>query len=129
MPRTARSGARLIGHLNAFYAERPDIPPHRRPNLIHVAGKYLIVRADRDGVLEGNKIEKGQCFTLFGAPDVQAITVAVHNIQYRAAHSNHILYDYQFLIDRATEVLRNEPSASEASHGHIIDPDVIVVVE
>ena len=35
----------LLSHLNSFYASNSAIPLERRPNCIHVAGKYVIFRA------------------------------------------------------------------------------------
>ena len=35
----------ILGHLNDFYARNPTIPTGRRPNVIHVAGQYVIFRA------------------------------------------------------------------------------------
>jgi hypothetical protein len=36
-------------HLEDFYNTHPDIPSRKRPNLIHVAGKYVIMRIDEEG--------------------------------------------------------------------------------
>ncbi len=35
----------LLTHLTDFYINNPKVHPNRRPNFIHVSGKYLIVRA------------------------------------------------------------------------------------
>ena len=37
-----------INYLNSFYDSHPEIPIFRRPNLIHVAGKYVIGRISSD---------------------------------------------------------------------------------
>lgn len=36
-------------HLDQFYADHPEIPVTRRPNLIHVAGKFHLARAGKQG--------------------------------------------------------------------------------
>jgi len=98
-------------HVQTFYAHNPDIPVDRRPNLIHVAGKFLCFRAGDGATIDGKPMGKGTFGFVFGSPDVQAITLAIHNIQNRAAHSSHILYDYEFLINRAIESLRSKLAA------------------
>jgi hypothetical protein len=40
------SSETVLTHLTDFYINNPNIPVGRRPNVIHVAGKYVIFRAD-----------------------------------------------------------------------------------
>jgi hypothetical protein len=44
------SESTLFQHLNDFYTANPSIPVHRRPNVVHVVGKYLIRRSEGKGM-------------------------------------------------------------------------------
>ena len=88
----------LHGHLDAYYTAHPEVPAGRRPNLIHVAGKYLVVKAE-DAELIDQKfwLKKGMFFILGGSPDAQALMRAITQIQMRAMMSTFIAHDYMAL--------------------------------
>jgi hypothetical protein len=99
------NGETLLSHLTTFYNDHPEIPIHRRPNLIHVAGKYVVMR-----VLQGmnikktsGKIEKGEpgTYRLFTKdPDLQGIVWVLTQLQDFAAASTEIAYSYRSLVNK-----------------------------
>ena len=98
----------LSEHLMAFYARHPEIPLSRRPNIIHVAGKYMVIRSEGNELLDGNPgPPRGEYSIIAGnpevPPDVQAILWTIDGIQTRAAAATHILFRYDFLINKILE--------------------------
>lgn len=96
----------IMQHIAEFYAENQDIPISRRPNVIHVSGKYVIFRMTDDMRIwdvEQQKdvpAEPGE-FSLFTAdPDLQGILNVLDQLQMRAVASTHIIYSYINLINR-----------------------------
>jgi len=95
-------------HLEAFYAEHADIPDSRRPNLIHVAGQYALIRVVRGmrlaslatGQVDGTKPALGTYKLITSEPDLQAMLWALHALQQNAAVSTEILFDYSHLISK-----------------------------
>lgn len=91
----------ILGHLHAFYLTHPNIPESRKPNLIHVAGKYLIFRSQGTEILDGNrKLNKGEFVILGGSPDIQAIVWTIDGIQSRASAAAYILFRYDFIVNK-----------------------------
>jgi hypothetical protein len=103
------AGVTLLSHLNDFYNKNPQIPFHRRPNLIHVSGKYLIVRATVGmSIRDAKKAEiitpqEGEFLLITRDPDIQGIVWTLDSLQKIATGSAHIIYDYGFLIDKINE--------------------------
>ena len=100
----------LYGHLLNFYAANPHIPVGRRPNVIHVSGKYVIFR-----VIEGMSVWDAETkqeesvppgsFRLFTRdPDIQGIVWVLEGLQQRATASTHILYGYGELMNRVAGI-------------------------
>jgi hypothetical protein len=97
----------LLGHLHDFYTRNPSILNSRRPNLIHVSGKYVIFRVipgmsviDRD---DGNKdipVALGEFRLITRDPDLHGILWALDALQKNAVASSHIGYTYTKLINR-----------------------------
>ncbi len=99
----------ILKHLNDFYSSNPQVPIARRPNIIHVAGKYAVFRAD-EGISRFDPVTKicmpfepGVFWVSTTDPDLQAICFVLHNLQQRAAASTHILYRYGDLINKIME--------------------------
>lgn len=99
-------GRTILQHVQTFYTENPDIPINRRPHLIHVAGKYAIIRAVRgmkicshDGSAK-QKLEAGAFKLSTKDPDLQAIVWALHGLQQNAAASSDIFYGYGDIINK-----------------------------
>lgn len=106
------SAAELWKHLHEFYAEN-DIPFSRRPNFIHVAGKYLIVRivqgmapTDADGSRSDSKLNTFWITT--DKPDVQAINWTIAALQSKAMQTNQIAFDYSEIVSKVVEALQFE---------------------
>lgn len=93
----------------AYYGER-SIPNSRRPNLIHVAGRYFMGRALGGDDVEGRILEKDALFAIHDAkdnPDAQAIAATISAIQRRTMLASLILYDYHFLINATAPATKN----------------------
>ena len=99
-------GQTILEHVLSFYAEHPDIPINRRPNLIHVAGKYVIFRVVKGMTVKsfpgdpGEKPEIGTFHLIARDPDLQAIIWALNGLQQKAAASMQIFFSYGDLINK-----------------------------
>jgi hypothetical protein len=99
------SGNALLGHLNQYFVDHPEIPFSRRPNLIHVSGKYVIVRAVPGITLfdtqtnNYNALEVGTFHLLDRESDIQGLAMAIYQLQVRASASAHISFSYDELIN------------------------------
>jgi hypothetical protein len=98
--------ATLVGHLNEYYAAHSSIPLNRRPNIIHVAGSCLLMRAQEGMQLHdlgsgaATSLTPGSYYLITTDPDLQAIIWTIHQLQINATTSNHILFSYGSLIDK-----------------------------
>lgn len=95
----------LKSHLETYYSNNPSIPLGRRPNIIHVAGKYILFRAT-PGAIEWDaekqkheKIEEGSFRVFVDDPDLQGIIWTLHGLQQSATASTHILYSYRNIFN------------------------------
>ena len=111
----------LLDHLNKFYAKNNSIPLGRRPNCIHVAGKYVVFRATAgmNSVWDTGKqtreslsIGEFREFTL--NPDLQALIRVLEEIQARATASTYILYSYHQVVNRVVGI--PEPATEPYQH-------------
>ena len=94
------SAESLLTHLNNYYHRNPNIPLGRRPNVIHVSGKYVVFRViagmsawDRDKQ-ENEELEVGTFRHFTRDPDLQGILWVLDGLQQRATASAHIIYSY-----------------------------------
>jgi hypothetical protein len=100
----------ILGHLNDYYADNPQVPTFRRPNVIHVAGKYAIFRADAGmsthdrATNQSTPLEPGTFHVFATDPDLQAICWVLNGLQERATASTHIIFRYGDLINRLNEL-------------------------
>jgi len=96
----------LMAHLEAFYSNNSNVPLGRRPNVIHVAGKYVIFRtivgmSEWDSTTKTYTPVKEGTFRLFVTDsDLQGILWALEGLQSRASASTHILYSYGEIINK-----------------------------
>ena len=95
----------LLDHLTSYYAVHPDIPLGRRPNIIHVSGKYIISRATpgmsgRNPDRSGMRLDVGRFYCFDFNADLQGILWVLQELQVRATLSTHILYSYSSMINR-----------------------------
>lgn len=97
----------IFGHLKDFYSQNSHIPFNRRPDIIHVAGKYVILRIKR-GMSIANTIngsfEKspkiGTFHSFITNSDLQAMIWTTDELQQKATASNHILFRYSKMINK-----------------------------
>ncbi|MBS3915549.1 MAG: hypothetical protein KG003_13725 [Bacteroidetes bacterium] len=92
-------------HLQQFYIDNPQIPVHRKPDIIHVAGKYVIFRVQK-GMTFRNPLNQttptasiGDFIKITANPDTQAIVWTFNNLQKNATVASHINFDYSSIIN------------------------------
>ena len=89
-----------ISTIHQFYQSNPSIPWARRPNLIHVAGKYNIVRTlKEEKTRDGTKVPPNTFHPGQDSTDVYALAYAVEKIQQNALIAQHILFIYEKILD------------------------------
>ena len=104
------AGSTLLQHVQDFYATNSGIPITRRPQLIHVAGKYVILRAV-PGMSIGSAIhsqqsrvpEPGTFHLITRSPDLQGILWALNSLQQYAQASTEIDFSYGDLINKVNQ--------------------------
>jgi hypothetical protein len=99
----------IFDHLSEYYRQNKHIPVSRRPHVIHVAGKYAIIRVLPGMSLKHHlddadtSLEVGTFHITANDPDLQGIVWVLNGLQKNAATSTHILYKYNELINRVLE--------------------------
>ena len=99
-------GITILNHINSFYETHIEIPANRRPHIIHVAGKYVIMR-----VIQGMKLHKystgeeedvavGTYQLITKDADLQGIVWVLDALQHNATASTQILYSYGDFINK-----------------------------
>lgn len=89
------------------------MPFSRRPNFIHVAGKYLIVKITK-GMLPSNEdgsesnAKENTFWVSANRPDVQAIAWTIDALQSKAMQTNHIAFDYSEIVQNLAEAVKLE---------------------
>jgi len=79
---------------------------HKRPNIIHVSGKYYAFRNYKEWQMTSGKIIKvGDYTSVSENADTFAILMTILNIQLISQHSKHIAYKYNEIFDAALESL------------------------
>lgn len=100
---TGPSADTLAKHIEAFYSKNPTIPVNRRPNYIHVAGKYCWVRLRKDEKMDDGSIGKAGMFGLRDKiPDVFFLAESLITVEKLNRFSRHIFYDYTPLYAKIT---------------------------
>lgn len=100
----------LLSHINNFYLDNPAIPVCRRPNIIHVAGKYVIFRAvPQMSMWSGSRqkkesLKEGEFFVFITDSDLQGIFWVLNDLQEKASRSTHIFYSYGEIINRINKI-------------------------
>jgi hypothetical protein len=100
----ARNGialSTLLVSLEKYYRDHPDLPVKARPNIIHVGGKYCIVRVGKHGgtMRDGTKIAPHSFHLMADTTDVIALMYVVQKIQNATVSARHILFDYDTMVD------------------------------
>ena len=96
----------IHSHITRFYEENAIIPFERRPNLIHVVGKYFLIRFSPDGqVLNPNgtvaagQPEVGEYRWFDTGPDVTATAWVLDAIRSNAFIAQNSMYKYDAWIN------------------------------
>jgi len=87
--------------INSFYESNKDIPHYKRPNIIHVCGKYNIVRVGKDATTrDGTRIEENSFWGVPDPSDSYALLSTILEIQLRVQSSKQFLYNYMELVNK-----------------------------
>lgn len=87
--------------IEEFYQDNSNIPTIKRPNIVHVAGKYVLIRARKNEKTRDGKIIPENAFNCTrDTTDVFGLMWTIFNIQRIALSQSHILYSYIEIIDR-----------------------------
>ncbi|MBN1364421.1 MAG: hypothetical protein JW976_06425 [Syntrophaceae bacterium] len=86
-----------LSTINTFYLEHPEIPLYKRPNIIHVAGKYLIIRVGKEGgqTSNGTLLPPNSFFCQTVFPDEFGIPFVISRIQTIATSTNNLIYNFE----------------------------------
>lgn len=105
----------VSNHIAEYYSRNATIPSTRRPNIIHVLGKYMIMRTtpvmtviDRDGKPDRNQPELGEYKTFTTGPDISAMGWIANDLQTRAFLGNHLLFKCDDLLNSIMERVQRE---------------------
>jgi hypothetical protein len=102
-------GKTILNHINEFYKKNSNIPVYRKPNLIHVIGKYAIFRSKKwmsfidTTTLKETKYKKSGEYNIVRKDDysdLQALFRTVKEIQENSSIASHIHFDYSKLINK-----------------------------
>lgn len=87
--------------LTKFYEGKDQIPLNKRPDLIHVAGKYLLIKI-REGAItrDGTELEAGTYHCQPQKADEYGVLHAITNIQEIATASNQVIYKYGEILNK-----------------------------
>lgn len=99
----------ILGHINAFYSLKTEIPITRRPDIIHVAGKYVIFRIKKGMQVlnsDGTKFNTDEgVYHIFSTnPDAQAMLWTLDELQKKATATNHINFNYSEIINKTNSL-------------------------
>ena len=91
----------ICGHIDDFYTTHNNIPAVRKPNIIHVLNKYVVMRIvpgmkvlKADGKVEPIQPDAGQFHWFTREPDVLAMTWALNHLQNRHFLINNSMIRY-----------------------------------
>lgn len=96
----------IMNHITSFYESHSEIPINRRPNIIHVSGKYVIIRATKGMKLysystgEKEDMTVGTYRIIIRDADLQGIIWVLDSLQRKAVASTKILYSYGEYINK-----------------------------
>ncbi len=100
---------KILEYMDEFYSENSNIPICRRPDIIHIAGKYVMFRFKEgmsisvdNGTTEMAEVGKFISFTTNS--DMQAMIWTLGDLQKKATASFHISLDYGDMIDKISEL-------------------------
>jgi len=92
--------------LSTYYQSNPCVPQNRRPDMIHVPGKYCFRRSSVELEYNGRKIPRGTFFHTTNESDAASVAIAVHHIQQALLAARHILYRFDTLYNNMFDIKR-----------------------
>ena len=107
----------IVNNVNEFYSEYSDIPVNRRPNIIHVLGKYVVLRTrpgmtvfNSDGTPVPNQPSMGEYRWFDRGSDIVAITWTLNELQDNDFLIRHSMFKYSQWIDGIVDrIIREGP--------------------
>lgn len=111
----------MFGHLKDLYNSNPNVPIGRRPNLIHMAVKYVYLCCPNAVVITPGTSETTQPTandypSQEHNPDLIGVVWTLDPLQCRAAESSHVVFDYAWVLN----------SVLAASTPHPLSPNPIL---
>lgn len=104
----------LCNHIIAFYDEHKEIPITRRPNIIHVLGKFMVIRTttgmavtNSDGTPDPVQPNVGQYHPFFKGSDASAMAWSLNAVQHNVFLCNCLLYKYDDWHTKIVERIQN----------------------
>ena len=109
------SAETMFSHVTDFYNQNVEIPIARRPNMIHVLGKYMVIRTtpdmtvvNPDGQPDEVQPEIGQYKTFNTGSDVSAICWILNALQQKAFLGSHLLFKYDEWHNKIMDRIQRE---------------------
>ena len=104
----------ICAHITAFYNQHQEIPIARRPNIIHVLGKYMIIRKtagmaviNPGGRPDAIQPEVGQYHPFFTGSDASAMAWTLIALQGNAFLCNSLMYKYGEWHNKIVDRIQN----------------------
>ncbi|WP_415328518.1 DUF6602 domain-containing protein [Chryseobacterium sp. MMS23-Vi53] len=100
----------ILLHINQFYLDNPDIPMNRRPDIIHVAGKYIITRVRFGLKFKNAQTRKLQNFvegTYIPSKtnsDIQGLVFVINEIQKNVIKTSKINFEYDWILNKLSGI-------------------------
>ena len=98
-------------HIYEFYQENSHIPVSRRPDIIHVAGMYVVQLATEmvTPISENGPVKLGYSLGDYlyqeHEPDITALVAVILTLQRNALISSDILYDYSVVFNNMLQMV------------------------
>ena len=91
----------ICGYISDYYEQHPEIPLARRPNIVHVLGKYMIMRivpgmtvVNLGGMPNPDQPGVGLYHTFTTGADVSAMLWTLEALREKAFLSSNLMYKY-----------------------------------
>lgn len=99
---TGLAARTILRHIEAFYESNPSIPYDRRPNVVHVLGKYCIIRTSSQGeeTRLGRKLPRNAFVIADNDPDFVGFVKSITNMHKIAMAMRWVITDYADLFDK-----------------------------
>ena len=104
----------ICKHITSFYSLHEHIPIPRRPNMIHVLNKYMVIRIspgmtviNPDGTPDVNQPAAGQYRSFRQGSDASAMAWALNSLQRNAFLANNTMHKYNEWINKIVENIRD----------------------